>query len=63
MTAPAGHRSKTADWKLWVLWVPGVAAPIACFVVDYIAGEHVLKYAPAALLSLAAIGIPPMLGS
>src|SRR5262245_10188932 len=54
MTASGGHRSRTADWKLWV---SGVAAPIACFVVDYIAGEHVLKAAPAALLSLAAIGI------
>jgi hypothetical protein len=54
MTATARADVKRVDWRLWV---PGVVAPIACFVVDFIAGEYVLSVAPAALLSLAAAGI------
>jgi len=54
MTATARAEPRTVDWKLWV---PGVAAPIACFLVDFAAGEYVLQFAPAALLSLAAIGV------
>jgi hypothetical protein len=54
MTATARTHPKTVDW---LVWVPGVVTPIACFVVDYIAGEYVLRFAPAALLALAAIGI------
>jgi hypothetical protein len=54
MTATARAEARTAGW---LLWVPGVVTPIACFVVDYIAGENVLKFAPAALLALAAVGI------
>lgn len=54
MTATARADASTIDWRLWV---PGVAAPIACFIVDYIAGEYVLQFAPAALLALATIGI------
>ena len=45
---------KAVDWQLWL---PGIAAPIACFVFDFTAGEHLLLVAPAGLLCLAAIGI------
>ena len=54
MTATATNRGKTVDWQLWL---PGIAAPIACFVFDFAAGEHLLLVAPAGLLCLAAIGI------
>lgn len=54
MTATARAEARTAGW---LLWVPGVITPIACFVVDYLAGEYVLQFAPAALLALAAVGI------
>ena len=54
MTATTTIRGKTVDWQLWL---PGIAAPIACFVFDFAAGEHLLLLAPAGLLCLAAIGI------
>lgn len=46
--------AKTVGWGLWIL---GVAAPIACIVFDFATGEYVLLFAPAALLSLAVIGV------
>lgn len=60
MTATARVETQPLDWKLWV---PGVGTPIACFIVDYIAGEYVLQLTPAALLSLAIIGIASLVVS
>jgi hypothetical protein len=54
MIPTARTDARTVDWKVWVA---GVIAPIACLVVDFIAGERVLRLAPAALLALAAVGI------
>jgi hypothetical protein len=40
----------------WDEWLPGVALPIACILVDYAIGEYVFRIAPAALVALAMIG-------
>jgi hypothetical protein len=53
MTATARAEAKTLDWRLWF---PGVVAPVAYVVVDYLAGEYVLQFAPAALLALTMVG-------
>jgi hypothetical protein len=47
----------TALASAWRVWVPGVAAPVACLGVDYLHTEFVSRYAPAGLGALAAIGI------
>jgi hypothetical protein len=60
MTATARAEARAFDWKLWL---PGVVTPLACFVVDFAAGEYVLQFAPAALLSLAAMGIASLVVS
>jgi hypothetical protein len=60
MTITARAEARTVDWKVWV---PGVVMPIACFAVDYIIGEPVLQYAPAALLALAAVGLASLVVS
>jgi hypothetical protein len=38
-------------------WVAGIAAPVACLLVDVAAGGQVLKLAPAAILAVAGLGI------
>jgi hypothetical protein len=54
----AGAEAATVDERPWV---PAVAAPIACLAIDLVAGGHIVKLAPVALPSLAAIGIASFL--
>jgi hypothetical protein len=54
MTATANTGAPTVEGRPWV---PGIALPVTCLIVDLAAGANALRLAPAALLSLAAIGI------
>lgn len=60
MVASARKEREALDWQEWVA---GILLPIACILVDYIAGEYVMQFAAAGLVSLAAIGVAALMRS